>query len=364
MAVYAIVIMVILAIIMAVFIVLSILKEDSNNKKNQHNIIYPFNAKLQSRDADNPGAQSVNMVTSDGKTPQLQCPANTHIEVIGAWVDIVDPNGLCSKYQNPTFKMSCGFSHDVSAGVTCQSNTDCAPGMQCSGSQQCVPLGCKTNSDCGTTACSGDSEYVGKPCDNVDNNGTPLNFTDSAGLVCIDGIVHKDPKSGQCLYCDTRRWQDGDYTGPNGDWVGYCAQSPTCANIGTDPKIARNPTCTTDENNGLCVPRDASAYLAEQCDGKRTCTITWNPNDPTYFGPKPCNIDVMWTKPTEGPGVAGSPTPPSSGGYVPDYETLPVTAGWGGGPPGSGQYEGSQSKPSTYSQGFYVHGIFSCQPDE
>ncbi len=345
MAVYAIVIMVILAIIMAVFIVLSILKEDSNNKKNQNNIIYPFNAKLQSRDADHSnGGYTANLVTSDGKTPQLQCPVGTHIEIIGAWADIVDPNGLCSNKQNATFKLSCGFASDTSSGITCQTDTDCASGMECSGSQQCVPKSCSANSDCGTSYCGASgssgadvSANVGKPCAGYD-------FTSGDGLVCIDGIIHKDPSSGQCLYCDTRR-------GPAPDGkAGYCAQSPTCANIGTDPDIPKNPTCTSNGSNGYgCVPRDASAYLAEQCDGKRSCSITWNPSDPTYFGPKPCNIDVDWSTPTEGD--------------VPDYQTLPVAAGWGGGQPGSGQYEGSNSQPSTYSQGFSVHGLFSCQPD-
>jgi len=342
MAVYAIVIMVILAIIMAVFIVLSILKEDSNNKKNQHNIIYPFNAKLQSRDADHPeGEKTVKLVTSDGKTPQLQCPAGTSIEIIGAWADIVDPNGICSDKQTSTFKMSCGFVNDVSAGVTCQTDTDCASGMQCSGSQQCVPIPCSQNSDCGTTACSGASEYVGQPCDNYDGNGTPFNFTSGDGLVCINGIIHKDPSAGQCLYCDFNR---GDL---NSD--GYCAQSPTCGGLATG-NTPQNVICTEKK----CIPRDASAYLAEQCNGKRSCTITWNPSDPTYFGPKPCNIEVDWNAPSEGSG--------SAGGNVSDYQNLPVAAGWGGGSPGSGQYQGSP-QPSTYSQGFSTHGLFLCVPD-
>jgi hypothetical protein len=353
MAVYAIVIMVILAIIMAVFIVLSILKEDSNNKKNQHNIIYPFNAKLQSRDTDHPdGAQSVNLVASDGKTPQLQCPANTHIEVIGAWVDVVDPNGICSFSPSSTFKLSCGFTDDVSAGVTCQADTDCAPGMECSGSQQCVPKPCSSNDSCGTTACTGDNQYVGNPCDDMHNDGTNVKypFTSGGGLVCIGGIIHKDPSGGQCLYCDTRRW-DGPAPEKSGDPIGYCAQSPSCANTGeTGASTPQNPICA-----GICIPRDASAYLAAQCDGNRTCSIKWNPSDPTYFGPKPCDIDVVWDGPPGGPGAAG--------GDVSTYQNLPVAAGWGGGQPGSGQYEGSQSQPSTYSQGFYVHGIYNCVPD-
>lgn len=352
MAVYAIVIMVILAIIMTVFIVLSILKEDSNNKKNQHNIIYPFNAKLQSRDADHPdGEKTVNLLTSTG-APQLQCPAGTHIEVIGAWSDVVDPNGICSNKPSATFKMSCGFSDDLSAGVGCQDITDCAPGMTCSGSQQCVPLACNLNSDCGSTYCGNPntsdpdaSQHIGQLCDNYDGNDTKYPFVKNDGLVCIGGFIHKDPSGGQCLYCDTSRGDGG--MDSNENLNGYCAQSPSCANLTSD---AQNFTCTTLG----CAPRDASAYLADLCDGEPTCKIIWDPSSSKYFGPKSCNIEVDWKGPPEGEG--------SAGGNVSPYQTLPVAAGWGGGTPGSGQYESSY-QPSTYSLGFYVHGIYNCIPD-
>ncbi len=342
MAVYATVIMVILAIIMAVFILLSILKEDSNNKKNQHNIIYPFNAKLQSRDHDNPkGELTVNLLTSDNK-PQLQCPAGTHIEIIGAWTDIVDPNGICSNKPSATFKMSCGFADDQSAGVFCQDTSDCAPGMTCSGSGACVPLACKDNIGCGSSACGKErpsDSVVGDPC------GGAGTFVANDGLVCINNVIHKDPSAGQCLYCDTRR---GDSNSP-----GYCAQSPSCANLTTS---AQNNTCIDKK----CAPRDSSAYVASICDGKRVCTMPGSSStlmyDPTkfdIFGPKPCaiDVDVNWKV-------------PGDDGSVSSYEQLPVAAGWGGGQPGSGQYVGAQGQPSTYSQGFFVHGIFNCIPDE
>ena len=340
MAVYATVIMVILAIIMAIFIILSILKEDSNNKKNQHNIIYPFNAKLQSRDKDYPkGGYTANLVTSDGKTPQLQCPAGTHIEVIGAWADVVDPNGICSNKPSATFKLSCGFTEDVTAGVQCQDATDCAPGMTCSGSQQCVPMPCASNAACGSTACDA---AIGGSC-------TDYPFAANDGLVCINKVIHKDPSAGQCLYCDVDRIPNN----PADGIIGSCAQSPSCANLNDS---TQNITCTGKN----CVPRDASAYLADQCNGERTCKITWDPTDPTYFGPKPCKMTVNWAAPVTGQGAEGGE---GTGGYVPKYEYLPVAAGWGGGTPGSGQYE-SSPQPSTYSQGFYVHGIFNCLPNE
>ncbi len=358
MAVYATVIMVILAIIMAIFIILSILKEDSNNKKNQHNIIYPFNAKLQSRDSEHThGSYSVRLLQQDGKTDQIQCPAGTHINVIGAWTDVVDPNGTCSGQTSLTFKKSCGYTQDLSGGITCNDISDCAEGMTCSGAQTCVPLACNTNANCSGTYCgkSGTAHEtagaVGQPC-------TGYNFTDSDGLVCIGGIVHKDPPSGQCLYCNLD--QPGDGVDANGNpitWAGHCAQSASCANLDSD--TGQNNTCTTENNS--CVSRDVSAYLAGQCDGQRNCPVLWDPSDSTYFGPKPCySLDVNWQTPGTGAAFDGPP----DGTNVSQYEQLPIISGWDGSAPGSGQYQTEKSQPSTYSQGYYVHGLFQCLPDD
>ncbi len=358
MAVYAIVIMVILAIIMTVFIILSILKEDSNNKKNQNNIIYPFNAKIQTRDTDDhEGSIKTSLLTSDGRD-QIQCPAGTHINIIGSWTDIVDPNGTCSPTVGSTFKLSCGFIDDLSAAVKCQDTSDCAAGMECTGSQKCAPKPCRDNSGCSSTsACTAD---VGKLC------GDRI-FASTEGLMCIDNIIHRDPSAGQCLYC-RKELVNGALSGN-----GYCAQSPTCANLTTNADNAvtegQNKTCT---KHG-CVPRDSSAYLASICDGRRTCkmpgtgsTLMYDPSESSIFGPNPCGSyntpggDDKFAYPVT---VADWWPKPYDSDSVSDYETLPIAPGWDGSIPGSGQNVGGISQASTYSLGYYVHGIFQCQPD-
>nr|QBK85546.1 MAG: galactose binding lectin domain protein [Marseillevirus LCMAC101] len=359
--------MVILAVTMAVFIILAILKEDSNNKKNQHNIIYPFNAKLQTRDGEYDGSVTTLLVTKDGVTPQIQCPAGTHINILGSWTDVVDPNGICSGKVGSTFKLSCGFTDDISAGVTCKSTDDCAAGMECSGTQKCVPMPCSENGDCGSAgvACLESSSAVGQPC-------AGFTFQDADGYVCIDGVVHKDPSAGQCLYCNTViTVLDGTKTAKNIDATGRCAQSPTCANIGTGVDEGQNKTCT--KNN--CVTRDSSAYLANICDGKRVCTmpdnstLKYDPINPDIFGPRPCGVfgsglpanghfatfsDKWWQKPVSGDGAKG-------GGALSDFEQLPIAPGWQGGLSAGGKGNG---QTATYSLGFYVHGLYSCIPDE
>ena len=371
MVAYTTVIIVILLLIMMVFIILAVLKEDSNNKKNQHNIIYPFNAKIQSRDTDHSsGAKFVSLVTSDGKTNQIQCPSGTKINIIGSWTDVVDPNGLCSGKVSSTFKLSCGFTDDLSAGVTCATTDDCAAGMECSGAKVCIPKGCIKNSDCGPSgvSCSDlSNSRVGEPCG--DGSGGTYIFQPADGYVCINNIIHKDPAYGQCLYCNTAF----PYADPNSKavYTGRCAQTATCANIVTNNDtgtvnagkiLGQNLTCPIYK----CAPRDSSAYLAAICDGRRACTLDskvlkYDPKESSVFGPKPCGnmdnkIGVDWGSPD----VSG--TVPS--GAVPNYEQLPVAAGWGGGQPGSGSNVGATVQPSTYSQGFYVHGLYTCVPDE
>ena len=325
-----------LVISIIVIIILSYIKSQNNSKKRQLSVIYPFNAKIQTRDDSHPnGSKTVRLLNSLGE-PQIQCPAGSKINIIGSWTDIVDPNATCSPKPISSFLLSCGFSSDTSAALPCATNDDCAPGMQCAPNQKCVPMQCTTNSDCGNSACS---DSIGKSCSSV-------TFTPNDGLVCIDGIVHKDPEAGQCLYCDMG---DGRTTTVNGTTYGHCAQSPTCANLNGS---GQNKACTNPNYN--CATRDSSAYLANMCDGKQVCDITWDPNNvqSSPFGPKPCTINVNWSDPN-----------PTTGQFSNNYQKLPIEAGWYGGTPGTGENQGTSVESASYSQGYYVHGIYTCIPE-
>lgn len=142
----------------------------------------------------------------------------------------------------------------------------------------------------------------------------------------------KDPSKGVSFTCSN----------------GKCVQYPTCANINTHSSgnvvAGTNIYCAFNNTNTKCRPRDASVYLAKHCDGKTHCLAfgdKWKPNDPTNnpFGPLPCLIPV------------------SSNSR--EYDSLPVVPGWTTGIP----KDGSKQSPSSFNQGYYVHGVYTCIPD-
>jgi hypothetical protein len=106
----------------------------------------------------------------------------------------------------------------------------------------------------------------------------------------------------------------------------FCAIYPLCSNVNKNVENnVVNSVCDPITDTNICRPRDASAYLADKCDGKTTCQITFNPEDVTSgFGTRPCNGSVS---------ISSA-----------NYTMLPNMPAGGG----------------NYSQGYYVHGIYSC----
>lgn len=277
--------------------------EHTNSKAQQNNIVYPFSGAIDPTDTTNPV-----VLTGAGGTPQIQCPEGTVVNIIGAWVEVNDPFGECSS-PSATFRATCGddSTSSGSSAVTCSNAGDCASGMDCI-SGKCVASTCSAASDCGAQSCP---VGPGTSCKtDTDCGGPPM--------ACVGGKCIIDPGQGQCTFCNN----------------GKCAQGPTCSNLNASYE---NQTCVFSNPNTKCRPRDASAYLAIECDGKQTCDISWNPSNPKYFGPLPCNI-----------GVAD-----------PEYAGLPIIPGWNGSKPAGGT--GGPEK-ADFKQGYYVHGIFTCVP--
>jgi len=355
MAVWTIVIMVILAVAIGVFVFLTFATESSNKKKQQANILYPFTGQLAppsppwtvNQSSNNPGTGKepedglflVGMNGGESATvPQIQCPAGYKINVVGAFLDVIDPYGECSNTPDSTLQLTCGDGSDTTNAATCTTGDDstCASGMSCIGGK-CVPKQCSANTDCGGSSASGTVQTCGA------NFGASCkadsDCSTDGSLACIGGTCLVDPGVTSCMAC-----VDPSTGLPPGSGVqGYCASMPLCMGV----EDGLNGMCSPSKGDSKkCRPRDATAYLAAHCDGKQTClgdpSDVWTPKTPGGpFGPLPCQI------------------PASSNNS--DYAQLPAINGWGGGTPTGGA---GDAEPVTFSQGYYVHGIYTCVPDD
>lgn len=276
-------------------------------------------------------------------TPQIICPPNHKINIVAAYLDVIDPYGECSNTPDPTLQRTCGYNpQDPSTEISCSSKGDCGVGMDCQ-SNKCVPKSCISNSDCTSTSSDSRScdSKLGTTCENVGEK--------KDGLICvtsdvIDGnnyIWVADPGSGDCMACI-----DPDNEGlppPTGEH-GFCASMPTCMLVNEGLNYTCSPGSDSNDDENKCRPRDASAYLAKHCNGKNVCLGSsddvWKPNlQAGVFGPLPCKIKAD-----------------SSDS---NYLTLPIISGWSGGTPPHGDKPNAPS----FSQGYYCHGFFTCQPD-
>jgi len=300
MEIWAIVVILILLLAVGGFAGLTFWTEHENSKKQQSNIIYPFTGAVNPKRT---GQKVVLTRAPDGKN-QIECPVGTHVNIIGAWVEVNDPFGECST-PNSTFRATCGDDADLSSAVNCSDSGQCASGMDCI-AEKCVAASCSAASDCGANSC---------PV----NPGTSCNSSQDCGgspMVCQGGQCLVDPSLGQCMFCKN----------------GRCAQAPTCSNLNNK---YQNTTCVATNAKNKCRPRDASAYLADACNGKQSCTVDWDPSSSKYFGPLPCQVGVNDSQ----------------------YPLLPIIPGWDGGKPFKGD-KGDVS--ANYKQGYYIHGVYTC----
>ena len=343
MAVWTIVIMTILAVVIGIFIFLTVTTESGNRKKQQANILYPFSGQLPppnppwtvAPNRNNPGIGSdpeeglylVGMVGGKKTTiPQIQCPVGYKINIVGAFLDVFDPYGECSNTPDNILQLTCGDPSDKTNASGCSDDLACGAGMHCY-TGKCIPKTCSANSDCGGASASGTVNI----CE--DGFGTSCNTdsdckSTSGQLKCIKGTCLIDPGTSACMACVN----------------GYCASEPLCQGVTN----GLNSVCSPSKGDThICRPRDATAYLAAHCDGKQIClgdaSDKWDPNvQGGVFGPLPCHIAAR------------------SG--MTEYAALPAITGWGGGaPPNTAD---KKSEPVTFNLGYYVHGIFSCVPDD
>lgn len=344
--------MILLAIAILVFAGTTWYIQSSNSKLEQSLILYPFSGYLSPSSSEwtvntsktnkgvsnNPegGLYLVGMAGGEkADVPQITCPVGTKINIVGAYLDIVDPYAECSNVANPTLALSCGIASDTTNAPSCKSGNDssCGPGMKCPAGK-CVPIDtCTSNKMCGSSSTTSSiiacPTNLGKSC-----KTTPCG---DPTLVCLNDVCVMNPGTGPCMVCVDIKTGDPIKEGMQGS----CAAFPSCQNTTN----GLNKTCSPSLGDSkLCRPRDASAYLANHCDGKNVCidksSDIWLPNSlHSVFGPLPCEIPAMSTNT--------------------DYVSLPISVGWGG---GSSIGSAGGSAPITFNQGYYVHGVYTCQP--
>lgn len=266
----------------------------------------------------------------DNTTPQISCPNNTKINIVGAFLEVNDPYGMCTDNPTSGLKLTCGT--DINDAPGCSSDSDCGVGLFCK-SGKCSPKTCNNSSDC----ISGTNPNI-KGCVVPSNKNCETNDDCENNISCVNGKCSKvNPGSGACMAC-----MDGDeFISSSSDKSGKCAYIPTCQN----QNKGKNNICTDQNNN--CKIRDASAYLASVCDGKSEClgkpSQIWKPNErkDNPFGPLPCSIQAKSNNNK--------------------YSGLPITSGWGGGTPNNSSSD--IGVPANFEQGYMVHGIYTCVPD-
>ncbi|MDB4769534.1 hypothetical protein OAG24_01075 [bacterium] len=303
MDIWPLIVILILIIVVAIFVYFTYSTQSSNAKVSQNNVLYPFSGTLNA--SQNP-SEPVRLINKSGQ-PQIACKKGYKVNIVGAWVETNDPFGQCSNTPSSVFKSTCGYTKDRTDAVNCRGSQECGDGMVCDNGK-CMPSDCAGNpANCGKNACN---KQPGTACKtNADCGGV---------MSCVGGTCQVNPLLGQCMFCNNDN----------------CAQAPTCSNLNSD---YQNTTCEP-AGAAACRPRDASAYLAKHCNGKQVCDVVWNPLNSSTFGPLPCKIQ---------PGQA-------------EYLTLPVIPGWDGSTPTNGEKAGD----ATFKQGYYVHGIYTCIPDD
>lgn len=324
------IVMSVLVVAIAILGVLVFLYQKANTIANVNNTLLPFSAAIK------PGDGTVFLKNAAG-TSQIDCSSvGGKINIVGAWAEVIDPFGSCTGTSASVLNLTCGLR---SAKIPCKQDADCGSGMSCSAGI-CSPSLCPLTDNKGnfdSAKCSCGSSYCpiqpGAPCTMND----PKVCEDPSGTVMYcDNSVSNGGTTGVCRVNPGQNCMAPDpYSGK------FCASYPLCSNVAI-PTVTNCAKDTDCDNGAVCVegkcapknvvnavckpkstckPRDASAYLAAKCDGKDTCNLLFDPTDrDSGFGPTPCDI--------------------------PNQNQLPITPGQG----------------TNYSQGYYVHGLYTCVP--
>ena len=304
MEVWALIVIIVLFIVIVALGIFFGITTKNNYDLSAQQRLYPFAAVI---DPQNPN-QVVPLNNEAGES-QLTCPPGTKINIVGAFFDIVDPYGMCTPNPTSVVSATCGGPGTIICPANaCPANMSCEPSQtQGDNNSYCVASPCNAstvlppNTSTTTWTCNPNPAFPLTPAQQT----APLNFT------------------------------------------GRITPVEVCSNLNGS---FQNTTCANGANN--CAPRDASAYLAKACDGQQVCNATISSQ---YFGPFPCggtnfqNPGNMTT-----PGSCSSNQTASSG-----YCSLPYAPGTD---PSFTPANAANPAGTTFSQGYMVHGLYTCVP--
>lgn len=111
-------------------VVLTYMKDSSNEKMKELGKLRPFIAKLDPTDPSKP-VDLVGMDSNGNKVPQISCPVGSHVSIVGAWYEIFDPYAECNP-NGPSAVFSTGCGSDDSTSPQCQFLTSSKQNAICS----------------------------------------------------------------------------------------------------------------------------------------------------------------------------------------------------------------------------------------
>ena len=299
--------MILLFVAVIGFIVLTYLRTTNNIILSTQQRFIPFRAAYDPTTGELPPGAFNNVNGS----PQLQCPAGTSINVVGAFFDVFDPYGETIPGSNNSQVNQLLVQQCIPGtpnGQTCQQTSDCN-GNSGTTVYGCVSGKCVLNGS-NATSCPNNSPNGGKP---------------NSVYGCADPNV-----------------------------CGYSIAGATAATL------FPNPAYSLVQNQ--CAIRDVSALISAKCNGRTSCPDLSDQDLLNQNGSYPCvNPDMnpqqcITSFDSYGNAQLASRTDSN-------YCGLPFFPGWAGNVPNQPDPSGGSPNPANANLGYVIHGFYTCVPN-
>lgn len=312
MAIWGIIVIVCLVIILTGLMIFNIKTVKNNQGLSKNQIMIPFAANY---DPTQPQGAPGSFVNSGNNEPQIQCPTGTRVNIIAAFYDIFDPYGECSPTPDPLL----GFI--------------CNPAIQ-------SPNACTDDSGCPGYIKGAQNPFICAKPDPSSASGFCQLRNMGQGFICPGNLKLAPIKDGR------------------GNLGYYCVNPDVC---GTNIDVVKNsnasgvpnPICNAN-NTTRCAIRDASATVADFCNGRQDCKDL----RPENFGDRPCT--GLSPQQCIDPSSTGDNVQWVNGATRTGYCALPFLKGYQGGVPDRST---GSANAANFNMGYTMHGIYTCVPD-